>query len=159
MKRTPALAGLSREHHTALVLAQRIAAGVLSAADLQLRFERELAPHFRAEEALLLPLLTAAGATDLAGRTRREHDEMRRLAAAAEQGEGAALAAFAALLREHVRFEERALFPEAETRLSAAQLQTLATQLADASPAPSAAPLHAELSTHPQTHFNQGVIQ
>ncbi|QDX82051.1 hypothetical protein B9N43_12825 [Denitratisoma sp. DHT3] len=139
MKRAAALAGLSREHHTALVLAQRIAAGTLSPADLQARFERELEPHFRAEEAALLPLLAAAGAGALAERTRREHDGMRRLLALVLAGDAAALAAFGGALRDHVRFEERELFPDAETRLTPTQLQTLATQLEDAATPPPAA--------------------
>lgn len=125
MKRSEALAGLSREHHGALVMAQRIAAGALSPADLRRRFDRELNPHFLAEERFLLPFLERAGASALAERTRREHDEMRRLAAAADQGDIAALESFGIALRDHVRFEERELFVAVESLLDPGLLQEL----------------------------------
>lgn len=133
MKRTEALAGLSREHHGALVMAQRIAAGALSPADLGRRFDRELNPHFLAEERFLLPFLERAGAAALAERTRREHDEMRRLAAAVEEGDADALASFGIALREHVRFEERELFVAVEALLKPESLRELGQCLAASS--------------------------
>ena len=125
MKRSPALQQLSRQHHPALVLALRIAkaddAAVLAEllAAVPAVFRDELAPHFAAEEATLLPRLAVAGAGDLVARTLAEHERMHALVAAIEAGDGVALKNFGELLQAHVRFEERELFVVAEALLPA----------------------------------------
>ena len=125
MKRCDGLAPLSREHHAALVLAKRVAAAQRVAApreELSVvvtdTFARELDPHFRTEEAALLPLLMEAGETELVARTLREHDELRELVRRIGAGDVDALWPFGAKLDAHVRFEERKLFPVAEAVLS-----------------------------------------
>lgn len=126
MKRSPALVELSREHHTALVLAKRAqafggersAASDAFAAKLLDTFRHELAPHFRAEEAGLLPALLNAGETALVERTLAEHVELQALATRIAEHEVAALADFGKALAAHVRFEERQLFPAAEEKLA-----------------------------------------
>ena len=123
MKRDERLAGLSSDHHQALVLARRIEEGALTAAELQARFDAEVAPHFAVEEELLLPALRAIGASDLAGRTADDHAKIRDALARAQAGDQAALAAFAALLIGHVRFEEREVFPACEGGLGASVLE------------------------------------
>jgi hypothetical protein len=126
VKRDPRLQGLSSDHHQGLVLARRIARacadGRGDAAEARRRFEAELEPHFRAEEELLLPALAAAGEGELVRRTLDDHATLRGHLAAAEAGDPGRLAAFAALLDAHIRFEERELFPAAERRLSADEL-------------------------------------
>lgn len=123
MKRSAALLQLSREHHTALSLALRIAKAADDAARAPLMrrvpelFAAELDPHFQEEEARLLPQLAAAGETDLVERTLAEHVEMRAQVARIAAGEADALAVFGRLLQAHVRFEERELFVVAEQRL------------------------------------------
>jgi hypothetical protein len=125
MKRSPALLQLSREHHTALSLALRIAKATDPAAQQTLLvtvpalFRGELEPHFQEEEHNLLPQLAATGETTLVARTLDEHAQMRALAAAIAAGEATALAPFGRLLQAHVRFEERELFAVAEQRLFA----------------------------------------
>lgn len=125
MKRSPALQQLSREHHTALSLALRIAKAADDAARAALMarvpglFAAELEPHFLEEETRLLPQLAAAGETDLVERTLAEHADMRALVARIAAGETEALADFGRLLQAHVRFEERELFAVAEQRLPA----------------------------------------
>jgi hemerythrin-like domain-containing protein len=111
MKRDPRLRGLSSEHHQALVLARELGSGDALLAELQARFARELEPHFRIEEEVLLPALRAIGEHELVARTEREHAALRQLV---DRG---GLAAFAETLIEHVRFEERELFPCCEARL------------------------------------------
>jgi hemerythrin-like domain-containing protein len=124
MKRAEALVGLSREHHTALSLAQRArraaaeggAAAAAMAATVAGRFRAELKPHFDEEEAWLLPALAQAGEAALVARTLADHAALAGLAARL-LAPGAApdtLRAFAERLIEHVRFEERELFPAAE---------------------------------------------
>lgn len=125
MKRSPALRQLSREHHTALSLALRIAKATEPGARERLLatipalFRGELEPHFQEEEGSLLPQLAAAGETALVARTLDDHAQMRALAAAIAAGDATALVPFGALLQAHVRFEERELFVVAEQRLFA----------------------------------------
>ncbi len=131
MKRDPRLWRLSAEHHHALVLARNLAAlvgdGRANEAARQLveHFDRELEPHFRVEEVLILPALRAAGEVALADRTVADHAFLRALAAAAAAGRCDDVATFAERLTEHVRFEERELFPCCEARLSAAILDAV----------------------------------
>lgn len=133
MKRANALADLSREHHTALVWALRAtrAAGVDHRAAVEVMsalvaiFERELEPHFKVEEAGLLPALQAAGEVALVERTLAEHRQLRATMRRIVAGDAAALAVFGKALQAHVRFEERELFPLAEQRLAPARLAAL----------------------------------
>ncbi len=126
MKRDPRLRALSLDHHHALRLAHRLISRCRDgdrAAELwpvaRAAYSDELLPHFRLEEELLLPGLEAAGATGLVERTRQEHAELGRLLEAVdEEARQATLLRFAELLAEHVRFEERVLFPAAESKLS-----------------------------------------
>ncbi len=124
MKRDPRLRGLSSEHHHALVLARALGDAVASglhdpdyAHALATRFDREIAPHFRVEEEVLLPALRAVGELELVERTERDHETLRAHAAEVGRGETGRLGEFAYHLREHVRFEERELFPICEARL------------------------------------------
>lgn len=135
MKRDPRLRKLSSDHHSALVLARRLArhSGAWTAADggtLRERFSRELEPHFHIEEEVLLPALREAGRADLAERTQRDHEALRELiAAAASPAADSTLARrIGELLREHVRFEEQELFPSCEALLPDVVLERLPRQ-------------------------------
>ena len=119
MKRHAALQKLSREHHSALVFSLRIAradeaAGASLAAAVPEFFARELAPHFADEEAHVLPRLAAAGERALVERTLAEHARLRELSQRLAAGDLACLKDFGLALSDHVRFEERELFPAAE---------------------------------------------
>ncbi len=127
MKRDPRLVGLSSEHHHALVLARslsRLVAGggadAAAARHLAERFARELEPHFAVEEEVLLPALRAVGEEELVEKTLADHAFLRAQARAAGAGDPGGLGAFAERLTEHVRFEERVLFPCCEAKLPAA---------------------------------------
>ena len=139
MKRSDALAQLSRDHHQGLVVAQRLRratpATAAAARDAFLAFwETDGHDHFRAEEELLLPafarheppthpavvrVLTEhvdlrRRAADLAGDADPSCDELRAL------GEG---------LNGHIRHEERVLFPLIEAALPPEELTALAVTL------------------------------
>lgn len=126
MKRCTSLAWLSRQHHTALVLAkraQRIGTDNTEAtcqfmAHAVETFERELEPHFRVEEDALLPLLTIVGESERVRRTLAEHEELRRLVNRLRAQDATSLRLFGAALETHVRFEERELFAVAESILA-----------------------------------------
>lgn len=126
MRRSEALIELSREHHTALSLAQRArlvaangdAAAVEGiAAKVRDRFHTELKRHFDEEEQRLLPFLSNRGESALVERTLGDHSELARLVERLALPSREILLAFADCLAHHVRFEERELFPAAERHL------------------------------------------
>ena len=126
MKRSAALKQLSREHHTALVLAkraQRLSRESAEAAKVFMHqlvetFAIELEPHFRVEEAILLPALQNVNESRAVQRTLAEHAELRALSERIGKQDYTALHRFGEALEAHVRFEERELFPLAEAGLS-----------------------------------------
>ena len=143
MKRSRELRPLSSEHHQALLVAFQLkksleghpeAAGaprdLPGLVSLVRRFEAQVfASHAAAEEALLSEHLSAGDRTRLAA----EHVELKRLvehARTAALGEQrGSLAAFADLLERHMRWEERELFPYAESHLDAASLAAIGGEL------------------------------
>jgi iron-sulfur cluster repair protein YtfE (RIC family) len=137
MKRHPALEKLSRDHHHALVVAQRLKRADQSGADqarsdfLSYRSQRG-SEHFREEEEILLPAL--ARFTDphqeLIARVLTDHVAIRR--DALELANGASLEVLHGLGREleaHVRREERELFALIERLLPERELVRLAVRL------------------------------
>lgn len=125
MKRSPALIALSREHHTALVLAKRAQRGTPAdpqalMTQLVAVFDRDMEPHFLTEENDLLPALRDCGQHDLVDRTLAEHRSLRNEVDRLRAGDTEAIAAFGKLLEAHVRFEERELFAVAEKLLFSA---------------------------------------
>ena len=123
MKRSPILIELSREHHTALVLALHIARANDPVAlqklltDVPAIFRDDLEPHFQDEEQGVLPRLANAGELSLVNRTLDEHQQMRDLVVKIAAGDLPSLKAFGAMLKAHVQFEERELFATAEAVL------------------------------------------
>lgn len=126
MKRHAALQHLSREHHSALKLARQARFGCDAGLDQAIAhaarsirevFAEELEPHFRDEEADLLPALAKAGAGELVERTLAEHAELRDLNRRLAEPDIETMARFATLLSDHVRFEERELFETAQRLL------------------------------------------
>lgn len=77
-------------------------------------FSDELEPHFQIEEQSLLPLLRSAGNTALEQRTLEDHRQLRVLLSGLRRNDIETLGSFGKLLTEHVRFEERELFPALE---------------------------------------------
>lgn len=135
MKRDRRLWLLSDDHHAALVLARhatRAGAGEGSRsaqevwAEVMMRFEQELNAHFELEERLLLPAVERVGEPALAERTRDEHAQLRRLVTGVPGPLETRLSEFGALLRDHVRFEERVLFPAVQERLGQETLEAIA---------------------------------
>jgi hemerythrin-like domain-containing protein len=127
MKRHRALQPLSRDHHVALVAAQRLrratGEGAAAARDQFLAFWREHgATHFRVEEEVLLPAFAAHADPDAECVTRMLVDHVRiRAAAARLEGEAEppveTLHELGTMLERHVRLEEREVFPLIEDAL------------------------------------------
>lgn len=141
MNRAPALVPLSREHHEALVLARRASEPERPGAEparvrleLLRRWPEVFEPHFEVEEAVLLPALQAAGAMEAAASGRAQHDALRALVARIAGGELVALPAWGDAMREHVRWEERELFPRAEALLDLPRLHEALQRSAEVTP-------------------------
>jgi hemerythrin-like domain-containing protein len=127
MKRHRALAPLSRDHHVALVAAQRLRRATpenaAAARTAFLSFWHEHgAQHFRVEEDVLLP--TAAAWTDpetsCVVRMLVDHVRLRAAAQRLEREAEPALASLHELgtaLERHVRLEEREVFPLIEAAM------------------------------------------
>jgi len=141
MLRSDQLKPLSREHHVALELALRLRRATVADAgavrDAALAFwDDEGREHFRLEEELLLPAFARHAGDDDPDIVRIlvEHVGIRRRIADLQvaPGDAAALNALGAALGDHVRHEERVVFPRVEDALSPAELDALGTALAAA---------------------------
>lgn len=141
MKRASALQALSRDHHQALVIAQtlrRADGGTAARArDEFLAFwHSHGAHHFRCEEDILLPAYAGHGDPrhPLVLEVLVDHVEIRHAAGRLERSEPRveALHELGARLANHVRLEERQLFPLIEAALPEKELEQLAGALAAA---------------------------
>ena len=113
MKRSEALAPLSREHHialdVALVLRRADEHGLPDAVDRYLQFfAAHGSTHFAEEEAVLVPLLPSEYADRLLAEHALLRHDTRKLEARADLDAAHRLGE---LLAAHVRFEEREAFP------------------------------------------------
>jgi hypothetical protein len=134
VKRHVALQPLSRDHHVALVAAQRLrratADDAPAARDAFLEFWRAHGVlHFRVEEDVLLPAFAAYGdpADERVVTMLVDHVRIRAAAAALAEGEPdlEAMHELGAALAEHVRLEEREVFPLIEDTLPPAAADAL----------------------------------
>lgn len=142
MKRDPAIASLSRDHHQALRVAQllrratSLTGGAARAAFLTF-WDAHGHEHFRLEEDVLLPAFAAHGDPfhPLVARTLCEHVDIRCRANALTRDQTPALEVLhelGAVLAAHVRGEERELFVLIEQAMPAEDLAALAVVLARA---------------------------
>ncbi|MCB2107340.1 MAG: hemerythrin domain-containing protein [Rhodobacteraceae bacterium] len=134
MKRCTELRDLSDDHHRTLGLAKRAkeaaarhdATAVQSIwREIRDEYDSLLAEHFFIEEDYLLPPLSAVGGVELVRRVKHDHCALRAQVVNGPYNESA-LAIFAQRLTDHVRFEERELFPFAEQNLNTADLLQVA---------------------------------
>jgi hypothetical protein len=139
MRRAAALQTLSRDHHQALVVAQKMRRATVDTAPATrsafLSFwETEGRDHFRSEEELLLPAFARHGdaGQDAVVRVLVEHVDLRRRAAdlqAQPEPPLHELRELGELLHEHVRHEEGTLFRLIEQTMPEPELEALATAL------------------------------
>jgi hypothetical protein len=141
VKRSDALAKHSRDHHHALVAAQRLrradAATSAEARDAFLAFwTSEGATHFRLEEEVLLPAYARFGDAHhpLVLKALGEHVEIRQRAADVAESEAGveALHDLGERLAAHVRLEERELFVHIEETMPPEPLAAVAAALDEA---------------------------
>lgn len=139
MKREEALAPLSREHHSTLIIAQLMKKDAPVYHELpaepwdkaryaQEHFKAHIANHFRKEEALLEivkdchPEITA-----LADEIRFEHEQLSALFSSLTNSQNLvnSMDGLAGSLQHHIRKEERVLFPLLQEHCSAEQLKEI----------------------------------
>src|SRR5690349_13350201 len=124
MKRSPELRILSVQHHSGLVTARRLRQAArgdealpLAVTQFQQAWRDEVRPHFRAEEEIVLPALAQVLPADhpLIVRALTEHVALRRqvrmLASIAGEPQRTLAWEISQSLDDHIRFEERILFP------------------------------------------------
>ncbi len=134
LKRVEAIMPLSRDHHHGLLFAWKLKQGIRygvaperMAPYVAYFREAHLAPHFREEEELLF---VHAPENEFVQQALREHVEIRRLAHIdATTTETAPLQQLADLVNDHIRFEERVLFPFLEKNLSEENLRAIGAAL------------------------------
>jgi hemerythrin-like domain-containing protein len=138
MKRAQALRQLSRDHHKALFVAQRLRRAEESDVEARalefLDFWRDHEHrHFRVEEEVLLPAYERVSSAEEKSvvRVLTDHVTIRRRAADIEAGVKSlrSLRELGTILEEHVRHEERVLFPRIEQALPPPELESLARAL------------------------------
>lgn len=147
MKRSEYLKPLSHDHHQSLFLSQRLRRVESESAGETIRnyisfWHQEGARHFREEEEILFPLYAEHGGLEdpLVSQALIEHIETRSLIGAIERdlagGDESALdldrlRRLGELIHDHVRLEERRLFPAIEAALPESATVELAERLAE----------------------------
>jgi hypothetical protein len=144
MKRHSSLSPLSRDHHPALIAAQICKANSPAYTGLPslpaekrvyiLSFWKdELADHFKAEEEILIPLITGidAGLDSISKLVLAQHQELYHLIRELESAEDveAALDDFGNALGEHVRLEERVWFERMQKVLDESLLNEIGRRM------------------------------
>ncbi|MBR9845633.1 MAG: hemerythrin domain-containing protein [Algicola sp.] len=126
LKRHKALQPLSREHHQGLLLSWKIRTGFKKNIEPERIktyanwfFENHLIPHFEIEETLIFPILEPEH--ELIKRALAEHRRLKRLFTETEN-DTKTLIKIEEELEQHIRFEERILFPEIQKVATEEQL-------------------------------------
>jgi hemerythrin-like domain-containing protein len=136
MKRNVNLIELSRDHHFGLLLGWKIRQGIKNNADpnviaqyVSYFSENSLLPHFQEEEQGLLAPLSPDDPHRQQVLT--DHQKIRELVQRISSGESAEdlLMQLATLVDDHIRYEERELFPYLEQTLRAEELEAIGAGL------------------------------
>ncbi|PZF74757.1 hemerythrin domain-containing protein [Taibaiella soli] len=135
MKRHKGIQPLSRYHHAGLLFCWKIRQGIeknVSAQRLRLYvkhfWEGHLQVHFKEEESMLFPLLK----DDITEQAIREHGYVERLIGMivpATENEMGQFKELADALDNHIRFEERVVFPHIEREVPEETLAALGDRL------------------------------
>jgi len=134
MKRITQLQPLSKEHHQALVIANRCKNISATGSEqdcsdyrqsISLFLHQDLAPHFLLEETALAPVLERIGEFSLRDRLLTEHRQLFIIAENDKLSDRQRLKQFGEVLAAHVRFEERELFELLQQSMQPEELEKL----------------------------------
>ena len=135
IKRSKELAPLSREHHDGLLYVWKIREGLKNNTPVSKLKEytfwywkQHIKPHFFQEEKILLPHMPANN--ELANRLKKEHEDIRELILNLDQEpDKSTFIELCNLVNDHIRFEERQLFPFLEQTLPPGELNDIFLKL------------------------------
>lgn len=135
LKRNENLIALSREHHFGLLFCWKLRQGIKKAISMERMrlfvahfWENHLSNHFRKEEQALFNV----GENSLYNEAETEHSEIKDLVDKIVANDGVQeddYANLANVVEQHIRFEERTLFPSIEQSLSEQDLNKIGAQL------------------------------
>ena len=131
LKRSKELAPLSREHHDGLLFAWKIKQGLANGTLIETLcnytrwfWSNHIKPHFKEEEKVLVKFLPEDNA--LVKQMFREHAQIRDLIILLDkEPDSSSLQLLSEFVNNHIRFEERQLFPYAEQTLTPEQLNEI----------------------------------
>jgi hemerythrin-like domain-containing protein len=131
IKRSKELAPLSREHHEGLLFGWKIKQGLKNGTDhkliaqyIQWFWDAELSGHFKKEEQVLAIYLP--GDNELVERMFAEHESIEALIHVNGMiADEDIFLQLADAIQEHIRFEERVLFPYAEEVMAPAEMEAI----------------------------------
>ncbi len=135
MKRNENLVPLSREHHFGLLCMWKIRQGVTKGIAykrilnyVNYFWKESLSRHFETEDRVLPEMENAI----LQNQMEQEHSQIRKLISHINASDDKQLLLdFANALQNHIRFEERVVFPEYEQNLSDEQMKEIGKLLSD----------------------------
>ena len=135
IKRSKELAPLSREHHDGLLFVWKIKQGLANGTPISTLvnytrwfWSNHIKPHFKVEEKVLVKFLP--NDEPLVQQMIREHAQIRNLVLSLDkEPDASSLQLLAEFLNNHIRFEERQLFPYVEQTLTPEQLNEIYKEL------------------------------
>lgn len=140
LKRSKELVPLSKDHHEGLLLVWKVRQGLKNgtnaetiAAYIRWFWYHHLQEHFREEEEILAPALPPQN--EMVKQMFTEHEQIVSIVNSERLSDAEQLTTFATLLNDHIRFEERALFPFAEACLSPDDLKRIGEEFSKDVPA------------------------
>ncbi len=138
IKRNENILKLSKEHHFSLLFCWKIRQGLKNETTtdriiqyVQYFSAHFLMPHFREEEEFLFALLVDAKVEKATEHHKVINSLIAELSNNNEINSRELLQKLAELVDDHIRYEERVLFPYMEKKLSNKQLETVGKQLMD----------------------------
>ncbi|MEO7121389.1 MAG: hemerythrin domain-containing protein [Ginsengibacter sp.] len=143
IKRNENILRLSKEHHFSLLFCWKIKQGLNSETDTEriINYIRYfsvnfLLPHFREEEFFLFPALNDEKVDKAIEQHKQINNLIATLALVDNTSSRKVLQRIAELVDEHVRYEERDLFPHMERELTNEQLESIGKKLDEAQALP-----------------------
>lgn len=138
IKRNENILKLSKDHHASLMFCWKLRQGIKQHADekrmnayVDYFWNHHFSEHFREEEEILFAPLQ----DELVKKAIADHQQVqafiKTLSGPAARDPYATFAKLADLVDDHVRYEERILFPHLEQKLSESQLEEIGKQLPD----------------------------